>query len=71
MSVRFRTSEAGIPAFTLQGRVVRVLPDSEGRIGVNVRRTENSPETLDAYRKLVLQCLYQTRPEQMAEPESR
>ncbi len=58
VSVRFRRSQAGEAAFMLQGRVVRVLESNPERVGVNVRRAENSPEALESYRKLILHYLH-------------
>jgi hypothetical protein len=58
VSVRFRRSQAGEAAFLLQGRVVRVLDASPERVGVNVRRTENPPEALESYRRLILYYLH-------------
>ena len=54
VSVRFRKSQAGEATFLLQGQVVRVLESSPERVGVNVRRTENPPEALESYRRLIL-----------------
>jgi hypothetical protein len=54
VSVRFRKSQAGEATFLLQGRVVRVLDSSPERVGVNVPRTENPPEALESYRRLIL-----------------
>jgi len=58
VSVRFRKSQAGEATFLLQGRVVRVLESNPERVGVDVRRTENSPEALQAYRRLILHYLH-------------
>lgn len=57
VSVRFRKSQAGEATFMLQGRVVRVLESNPERVALNVRRTENSEEALESYRKLILHYL--------------
>jgi hypothetical protein len=58
VSVRFRPSLAGEPMFMLQGRVVRILESNPERVGVNVRRSDNPPQALDSFRKLILYYLH-------------
>jgi hypothetical protein len=58
VSVRFRASPAGLPAFMLQGRVVRIQVTSPELTGINVRRTDNSQEALESYGKLILYYLH-------------
>jgi hypothetical protein len=58
VSVRFRPTQAGESTFMLQGRVVRILESNPERVGINVRRTDNSQEALESYRKLILYYLH-------------
>jgi hypothetical protein len=58
VSVRFPKSQAGEATFMLQGRVVRVLESNPERVGVNVGRTENPPQALESYRRLILHYLH-------------
>jgi hypothetical protein len=57
LSVRFRGSQAGDQGFMLQGQVVWAQAVGAEHVGVVVRRSENVPEALESYRKLMLHYL--------------
>lgn len=52
--VRFAGYPGICPAFSLQGRVVRVIAESSPGVGIAIDREGSSPEALQQFRQLVL-----------------
>jgi hypothetical protein len=58
VAVRLSSSVAGVPAFILNGQVVRLIPHTPPGIGVDFSKAVNGREVLACYRQLVLFYLH-------------